>query len=154
IVVEGGRATGIVADGRTVRAKHFLASTIDVHQTFETLIGREQLPSAFAAKLDAFQFTNWTLFGLHFALNESPRFAAADFDPDINRPLKWSVGAEPMEDLFSAFNDGRPNRVPRLVQFGSGPLSLLDPTQAPAGKHTTYAWHVMPFDPDLGDKDW
>ena len=35
IVVEGGRATGIaLADGRTVRAK-FVASTIDVHQSFE-----------------------------------------------------------------------------------------------------------------------
>jgi phytoene dehydrogenase-like protein len=41
-------------------------------------------------------------------------------------------------------------RVPKLVQFGSGPLSLLDPTQAPPGKHTTYAWHVMPLNPDLG----
>jgi len=40
--------------------------------------------------------------------------------------------------------------VPKLVQFGSGPLSLLDPTQAPPGKHTTYAWHVMPLTPDLG----
>jgi phytoene dehydrogenase-like protein len=154
IVIEGGRATGVVvADGRTVRAK-LVASTIDVHQTFETLIGRDQLPSACAAKLDAFQYTNWSLFGLHLALNESPRFAAADFDPNINRSLKWSIGAETMEDLFSAFNDVRANRVPRLVQFGSGPLSLLDPTQAPVGKHTTYAWHVMPFDPDLGGQDW
>ena len=40
------------------------------------------------------------------------------------------------------------NRVPQIVQFGSGPLSVLDPTQAPPGKHTTYAWHVMPLDPD------
>jgi phytoene dehydrogenase-like protein len=155
IIVEGGRATGIaVADGRTVRAKQFVASTIDVHQTFDKLIGRDQLPSAFAAKLDKFQYTNWTLFGLHLALNESPRFAAAGFDPNINRALKWSVGAETMEDLFSAFNDVKANRVPRTIQFGSGPLSLLDPSQAPAGKHTTYAWHVMPFSPDMGGQDW
>src|SRR5215469_13146121 len=41
IVIEGGRATGVaVGDGRTVRAKHFVASTLDVHQTFESLIGR------------------------------------------------------------------------------------------------------------------
>src|SRR5262245_11734463 len=41
IVIEGGRATGIaLADGRTVRASQFVASTIDVHQTFETMIGR------------------------------------------------------------------------------------------------------------------
>jgi phytoene dehydrogenase-like protein len=45
-------------------------------------------------------------------------------------------------------------RVPKIVQFGSGPLSLLDPTQAPPGKHTTYCWHVMPLDPDLGERSY
>jgi phytoene dehydrogenase-like protein len=44
--------------------------------------------------------------------------------------------------------------VPRIVQFGSGALSVNDPQQAPAGKHTTYAWHVMPLDPDLGGRSW
>jgi len=44
--------------------------------------------------------------------------------------------------------------VPARIQFGSGPLSLIDPTQAPPGKHTTYAWHVWPLDPDTGGKDY
>jgi phytoene dehydrogenase-like protein len=154
VLLEGSRASGIVLrDGRTVRARHFVASTLDVHQTFENLIGRSQLPAVFCSKLDAFQYTGWTLFGVHLALEESPRFAAESFDPNINRTLKWSIGAETMQDLFSAFEDVKAGRVPRIVQFGSGPLSLLDPTQAPAGKHTTYAWHVMPSTPDLGGKD-
>ena len=63
-------------DGRTVRGTKFVASTLDVHQTFETLIGREQLPAQLAARLDRFQYTGWTLFGLHLALEESPRFKA------------------------------------------------------------------------------
>ncbi len=155
IIIENGRAAGIeLADGRTVRAKQFVASTLDVHQTFEDLIGREQLPAAFLKKLDGFQYTAWSLFGLHLALNESPRFAAETFDPNINRSLKWSIGAETMEDLFSAHQDVQAGRVPKTVQFGSGPLSLLDPTQAPPGKHTTYCWHVMPFDPDLGGRSY
>jgi phytoene dehydrogenase-like protein len=137
-----------------VRARQFVASTIDVHQTFETLIGRAQLPAAFAAKLDNFQYTGWTLFGLHLALHEAPQFAAAAFDPNINRTLKWSIGADTMDELFSAHEDVKANRVPRIVQFGSGPLSLIDPTQAPPGKHTTYCWHVMPFEPDLGSQDF
>jgi phytoene dehydrogenase-like protein len=41
-----------------------------------------------------------------------------------------------------------------VIQFGSGPLSLLDPTQAPPGKHTTYAWHVMPEFKDMPEKDY
>src|SRR5580704_13410978 len=155
IVIENGKATGIeLDDGRTVRARQFVASTLDVHQTFETLVGRAQLPAPFLNKLDKFQYTAWSLFGLHLALNESPRFAAANFDPNINRSMKWSIGAESMEDLFSAHEDVKAGRVPRIVQFGSGPLSLLDPTQAPPGKHTTYCWHVMPLNPELGGQSY
>jgi phytoene dehydrogenase-like protein len=155
VLLEGGRSTGIVLrDGRTVRARQFVASTLDVHHTFETLIGRAQLPAELGKKLDRFQYTGWTLFGLHLALEESPRFLAEKFDPNINRTLKWSIGAETMRDLFSAFDDVNSNRVPRTVQFGAGPLSLLDPTQAPPGKHTTYAWHVMPLNPQIGDRDY
>ena len=155
IIVEGGKASGIeLADGRTVRASQFVASTLDVHQTFEKLVGRSQLPTAFAEKLDKFQYTGWSLFGVHLALEESPQFKAAAFDPNVNRALKWSLGAETMEDLSSAFEDVKAGRVPRIIQFGSGPLSLLDPTQAPTGKHTTYAWHVMPINPDIGGMDY
>ena len=155
IVAEGGRATGIALDDvRIVRAGAFVASTLDVHQTFERLIGREQLPQDMRARLDGFQYTAWTLFGLHLALHESPRFAAEAFDPNINRALKWSIGADTMADLFAAHRDVQAGRVPAVVQFGSGPLSLIDPTQAPPGKHTTYAWHVMPLEPDTGGKDY
>lgn len=155
ILIEGGKATGIaLADGRTVRATQFVASTLDVHQTFEKLVGRAQLPQPFLDKVDKFQYTKWSLFGLHLALNESPRFAAEKFDPNINRAQKWSIGAETMDDLFSAHEDTKAGRVPKVIQFGAGPLSLLDPTQAPPGKATTYAWHVMPLNPDIGGQDY
>jgi phytoene dehydrogenase-like protein len=155
IVVEGGRATGIaLADGRTVRARQFVASAIDVHQTFEGMIGRDQLPAEFLRKLDGFQYTPWTLFGLHLALHESPRFSAESFDPNLARALKWSVGADTMEELFSAHQDVKAGRIPAIVQFGAGPLSVIDPTQAPPGKHTNYAWHVMPLAHDVGTQSY
>jgi phytoene dehydrogenase-like protein len=59
-----------------------------------------------------------------------------------------------MQDLFSAHQDVMAGRVPAIVQFGSGALSVLDPTQAPPGKHTTYCWHVMPLDPDIGTRSY
>jgi phytoene dehydrogenase-like protein len=155
ILIEGGKASGIVLhDGRTVRAKQFVASTLDVHQTFETLIGREQLPAAFLKKLDGFQYTKWSLYGLHLAMHEPAQLTSAAFDPNIQRTLKWSLGAETMEDLMAAHKDVVAGKVPSLVQFGCGPLSVIDPTQAPPGKHTQYAWHVMPYDPDIGGKDY
>ena len=135
----------MLADGKTVRARQFVARTIDVHQTFENMVGRSQLPAAFAEKLDRFQGTNWTLFGLHLALHEAPQFSAAAFDPNINRTLKWSIGAETMEDLNSAFEDVKANRPPRIVQFGSGPLSVIDPTPGAARQahHVLLARHAV-----------
>jgi phytoene dehydrogenase-like protein len=151
VVIEGGRATGIqLRDGRTVRAG-FVASTLDVHQTFEDLIGRAQIPQSYAEKLDRFQYTKWTLFGVHYALRETPHFHAEAFDPNIRRTLKWNLGAETMEDLVAAHRDVEANRVPKVVQFGSGALSEVDPTQAPPGRATTYAWHVMPESPDIAE---
>jgi phytoene dehydrogenase-like protein len=155
IILEGGKASGIaVTDGHTVRARKFVASTLDVHQTFEKYIGRAQLPAAFMQKLEQFQYTSWSIFGLHLALHEPVRFAAEKFDPNIFHTLKWSLGAETMEDLLAAHKDVAAGRVPKIVQFGSGPLSVLDPMQAPPGKHTTYAWHVMPLNPDIGNQDY
>jgi phytoene dehydrogenase-like protein len=155
IVIEGGKATGIAfADGRTVRARQFVASTLNVHQTLEQLIGRRQLPAAVLQKLDKFQYTAWSLFGLHLAMHEPARLTAEAFDPNIHRTLKWSLGAETMDDLLAAHKDVVAGRVPQIVQFGAGPLSVLDPTQAPAGKHTQYAWHVMPLDPELDGKSY
>ena len=154
IIVEAGRAAGVeLADGRTVRARRFVASTVDVHQTFEQMVGRSELSADLQAKLDRFKYTPWTLFGVHFALKESPRFRAATSDPNLDKALKWNVGAESIADLISAHDDVKNGRVPRIVQFGSGALTANDAAQAPPGRHTTYAWHVMPLNPDLGAQD-
>ena len=45
------------------------------------IVSCDQLPAAYAARLDKFRYTPWALFGLHLALHESPRFAAEKFDP-------------------------------------------------------------------------
>ncbi len=155
IVIENGRAVGVeFADGRSARASQFVASTVDVHQTFEDFIGRDQLPQPLLDRLDKFKYTGWTLYGLHLALNETPRFKAADFDPNIQFTQKWSLGAETIADLVEAHEDVKANRVPKLIQFGSGPLSDLDPSLAPPGKHNTYAWHVMPLNPEIGNQNY
>lgn len=122
--IEGGRATGIEpTDGRTVRAGQFVASTLDTHQTFETLVGCDQMPANFAAKVGSFQYTSWTLFGVRYALKETPRFYAEKFNPNIARTQKWNTGAETMSDLKAAHEDVQAVRVPDIIQFGSGALN-------------------------------
>jgi phytoene dehydrogenase-like protein len=148
VLIEAGRAVGVeCADGIFYRARQFVASSIDVHQTFETLVGRDQLPASYLAKVDGHKCTAWTLYGLHLALNEAPRYSASNWDPAINYTLKYSIGAESIDDLMMAHGDVQAQRIPTRINFGAGALSVLDPSQAPPGRHTAYAWHVMPYAP-------
>lgn len=149
IVVEGGRATGVeLKDGRSFRAGRFVASTVDVHQTFEEMVGPEQLPEEYRRKVAAHHYTPWALFGLHLALEDAPRYTSTDYDPNVNRALKQNVGSETLEQLMGVHDAVKEKKVPTDIQFGAGSLTMIDPTQAPPGKHTAYAWHVMPYDPE------
>jgi phytoene dehydrogenase-like protein len=153
ILVQGNRATGVeTADGRELQASQFVASTIDVRQTFSRLLDPQNLPEEYQAKVSDFRNTGWTLFGLHLALREPPRYIASSFDPNVDRTLKYNVGSESIGSLTSAHDDVLAGRFPSQIQFGGGALSVLDPTQAPPGAHTAYAWHVVPFAPD-GDPE-
>jgi phytoene dehydrogenase-like protein len=148
IIVEGGRATGVeLAGGRTLRASQFVASTVDVNQTFQEMVGPDQLPADFNAKVDNHHYTPWALYGVHLALNEAPRYTSTDFDPNVNRAMKQNIGSETLEQLMGVHKAVQDKTIPTEIQFGAGPLTMIDPTQAPPGKHTAYAWHVVPYDP-------
>jgi phytoene dehydrogenase-like protein len=148
IVVEGNRATGVeLADGRTFKARQFVASTIDVPQTFTRLVGNEQLPEPYHAKVAGFQQTGWTLFGIHLALREHPQYTSAGFDPNIDRALKYNIGCESMEQLFALHEEVAEGKIPSRISFGTGHITIFDPSQAPAGCATAYGWHAMPYAP-------
>jgi len=153
IVVENNRATGVeLSTGELIRARQFVASTLDVHQTFEKLIGRDQLPAALRERVDAHRYTPWSLYGLHLALKDAPNYKASAFDPALNTALKYNIGSETVDSLLTAHHEVEAKKLPGAIQFGAGALSVLDPSQAPAGKHTAYAWHVVPYDIE-GDPD-
>lgn len=148
IIVDGGRAAGVeLASGEVISAKQFVASCIDVRQTWNKLVGRDQLPAEFLQKVDNFKHTAWGLFGVHLALKEAPRYVGSEFNPNINHALKYNIGAETMEDLFALHQQVAEGRIPDLVSFGSGSITQSDPSQAPEGRSTAYAWYVVPYAP-------
>jgi phytoene dehydrogenase-like protein len=148
IIVEGGAATGIqLEDGSTLRARQFVASTVDAPQTFGKMIGFEQLPEQYQARVRAFRQTGWTLFGLHLALRELPRYLGTNFDPHVNESLKVNVGCESLEQLFALHQEVAEGKIPSRLSFGSGQITYFDPSQAPKGYHTAYAWHAFPYAP-------
>jgi phytoene dehydrogenase-like protein len=148
IEVQGGKVTGVgLADGRELTAREFVASTVDVYQTFQRFLPGGVLPDEYVAKVHAFRYTNWALYGLHLALREPPRYTSADFDPHVNRAMKYNIGSESIASLKRAHEEVEAGVIPTEIQFGGGSLTVLDPSQAPPRNHTAYAWHVVPFAP-------
>lgn len=149
IIIDGGRATGVeLEDGRTLRAREFVVSTVDVPQTFNKMIGLEQLPIDYRQKVKAFRHTGWTLFGLHLCLREPLRYIGTEFDAGVNQSLKVNVGCESLEQLFALHKEVAEGKVPSRISFGAGHITQFDPSQAPRGYHTAYAWHAFPYAPD------
>ena len=149
IILEGGRATGVeLESGRALRARQIVASTLNVHQTFGELVPVADLPPAYQDKVQRFHYTPWALFGLHLALAEAPRYTSTDYDPAVNTALKFNVGSETIDQLMSVHRVVQEGRLPGPgeIQFGAGAMTVIDPSQAPPGRHLAYAWHVVPYD--------
>ena len=122
-----------------------MASTADVHQTFEGMVGRDQFPARFVRKWTTSSIRSGRSTGCTRA-ERSTRYTASAFDPNLQQALKYNLGSETVEALLDAHTDVVEKRMPSKIQFGGGALSVLDPKQAPSGKHTAYAWHVVPYD--------
>jgi phytoene dehydrogenase-like protein len=103
IIVEAGRATGVrLDDGTRIDAAKFVASAIDAPGTVR-LAGEAHFPEAVREKLGRWHWGNHSLCTLHLALEGPPDYAAARFDPDMNRAWNVIFGAEDDAELARSF---------------------------------------------------
>jgi phytoene dehydrogenase-like protein len=154
--LQDGRATGVtLSDGRSFGAD-VVASAVNPHLTFDDFVGLGSVAESLAAgiedELDEFAYTEWSLLGTHFALEEAPEYPTADV-PELNNALKHSVGLETLDDIEAAHEAMVGKEYP-VDGFGGGSLTLFDKSQAPEGKHTAYAWQVAPYDLHGDPETW
>lgn len=154
IDIDGGEAVGVtLSDGRRFGARRFVASGVNPHLTFERFVGLEHLEEAFASTIESFEYTEWSLMGTHFALEEPPRYAATGDVPEINDALKYNIGLTSLADIEAAHDRMVDKELP-YSGFGAGSLTMFDDTQAPPNKHTAYAWQVAPYDIHGDPEEW
>jgi len=146
ILVEKGKAVGVeLATGQRVRARKAVVSAIDLPQTFLELLPPGAIDEDLRRRVGAYKLDEFSLFGVHLALREPPRYTAAAFDPDVNRAFKVGIGFESVaafDDLWSQIRGARAPDPPRL--YACCP-TVHDPTQAPPGHHTAFCWAPAPY---------
>ncbi|MBI3626161.1 MAG: NAD(P)/FAD-dependent oxidoreductase [Candidatus Rokubacteria bacterium] len=147
ITVEQGRATGIeLADGRRIKARAFVASSLNPHQTLQELVGMDKLNPMARVGLRAYLYQIvGPLFGVHLSLNEPPRYAARGTHPDVDQAFLTILGLDSPDQIYGLHAQfGRGELASRKILWGATPTAF-DPSQAPPGKHTAFMWEKVPY---------
>lgn len=154
ILVGDARAAGVrLSDGRELTAARFVASAVDAPQTVR-LAGPDNFGTDLAAKVEAYAWARHSLVSLHLALDQPPRYTAADFDPDVSRAFLIVFGADSSDDLDRAFAQIHEGRLPERLTGNSAVPTLFDPSYAPPGKHVAFWWPWAPYDLDGDPANW
>jgi phytoene dehydrogenase-like protein len=150
IVLEGGRATGVVtADGSTYTASKAVVSTIHFTQ-LPSMVGEENLAPAFTAAAARWK-PSITMFATHYALSEAPRFRTESGSIE-SVTMGGLESVESLHRMLAAFRSGRLD-LDDPVFLAITP-TVIDPTRAPAGKHTFKVISFLPYELAEGPERW
>jgi phytoene dehydrogenase-like protein len=154
VIVQNGRAAGVeLADGQTIHARRAVVSNLTAEHTLIHLVGTAHLPQAVAEAASNYRWNDEALFGVHLALREPPRYRGSDTLPALDQSLNYAVGYETSADLVTHMHEIRAQKMPARPGFHAGVPTLHDPSQAPPGYHTAFAWQFVPSQPADGGKE-
>jgi len=134
VLVEGGRAVGVVlADGTEVRARR-VVSNADATVTLLRLVGAEHLPAEVAEAVGSIDYASASL-KINLGLSELPSFTALPGHapgPQHRGTIHVCPSLEYMERAYADAVAGRPSEEPILEATIP---SVVDPSVAPPGQH-------------------
>lgn len=152
IILEGNRAVGVkTQDGKSYFAEKAVISAIDLEQTLVNFLPQNAVGKELCEKIKKLEHGRGdSLFGIHLALKEAPRYTAAKYNPDIDQTFNLNIGYETPEDVAEHMDESNRRELPKHPRLNVSVNTLFDPTQAPKGFHTGLMWQFAPF--EIGDK--
>jgi phytoene dehydrogenase-like protein len=150
IVVEGGRATGVVtADGWTYAAAKAVVSSIHVRH-LPGIVGEANLGPDYAAGIARWK-PSVTMFAAHYALSEPPRFKT-EAGPMASVTMGGLESLASLARMLAAFRAGRLDLDDPVI-LALTP-TVIDPSRAPAGQHTFKLISFLPYELAEGPQHW
>ena len=153
ILTDGNRATGVaLSDGTKIKAARAVVSNAEPHQVFQEMVDAKLLPEGFSDQIRNFRFVNFTIFGLHLALEENPIYRCEADAP--NQAFNAQIGIDTQDEIRKHFYElsiGEPPAEPGFMVLHP---TRYDPSIAPPGKHITIIWQYGPCHPRGGDQRW
>jgi len=132
VLVQGGRATGVVLEGGEEIRARTVVSGLDPHRSFLQLVDAKELPDDFLADIRRFTFRG-SSGKVNLALGALPSFTCM---PGFGPHLRGAVSISPsLEYVERAYDDAKYGEFSRRPYMDIVIPSLIDPGMAPPGKH-------------------
>src|SRR5262249_37875404 len=107
---------------------------------YRRLLTDDDVPGWVRAAIERFRY-GWGTFKMDWALS-----AAVPWSAEPARKSAVVHTGEDIADLRRFTQEARDGRLPERPSLVIGQQSLLDPTRAPAGRHTLWAYSRVPND--------
>ena len=147
IEVDAVRAIAVsLADGRRIKTRSFVASTLNPQQLVE-LVGAERLPVDTVRSARAYRYNPvGPLFGINVALREAPRYA----DASVPQAALTILGLESPDEIYALYDGG----IPSLASLWGTTPTLHDPSQSDGVHHAAFMWQKVPYGLDGDPRHW
>jgi phytoene dehydrogenase-like protein len=132
ILVEGGRAAGVVTEAGEVHRAPIIVSSLDLKQTFLRLLSEEAVDLGFRLRVKKIR-SEGACLKFNAALDHLPHYTAAADPSRLSGALDIAPSVDYLERAFDEAKYGRFSSRPYIDIYHQ---SLLDPSVAPSGKHT------------------
>src|ERR1043166_9128881 len=149
VIVEKGRAAGVVTEkGEAIRARAVI-SNLNPKLLYGALIDRSALPAAFAERIAKWRCGSGT-FRMNVALSELPDFSCLPGRGLAEHHTAGIIMAPSLAYMEQAYFDARTHGWSRKPIVEVGLSSPLDDPLAPPGQHVAslFCQHVAPELPD------
>lgn len=152
VLVENGRACGVVLDnGDEIRARSVI-SNLDPRATFTKLLEPNQLPDTFLQQINRYKLRG-SSGKVNLALDFLPEFTSR---PGNGPHLRGDIAIAPSLDyLERAYDEAKYGTFSSRPYLNVVIPSLVDPTVAPAGKHVMSIFvQYAPYQLATGPESW
>lgn len=148
VLVERGRASGVVAGGERIDAR-VLVSNLNPRLLYTRLVDPGALPADFLRRMQAWRCGSGT-FRMNVALSELPDFSCLPGKKMAEHHGSGIIIAPTLAYMERAYHDARAHGWSREPIVDLVIPSTLDPTLAPPGQHVAslFCQHVAPQLPD------
>ena len=132
ILIEGGRAAGVETEAGAVHRAPIIVSSLDLKQTFLRLLPTDAVDADFRRRVERIR-SEGACLKFNAALDHLPHYSAAPDPSRLQGALDIAPSVNYLEHAYDEAKYGRFSSHPYIDIYHQ---SLLDPSVAPAGKHT------------------